>query len=362
MFVFETPVGRAGWDQLYGMIESVHAELEQMFWQEAKLDGLSLGVGRTVHVDITTDSKVRLDSQMRECQSQITFHAGRALELALHIVYACGTDRIMGRDYPGMEAKELKQDRRNHNLSLLYQRIRVDLTDRNMCSAFEEVYLEALHKGVTDLYHDDELYGSYLLGDDLPFVVHNKRSVIDGAEMTLDHADLGRSLSSGKKEISQFENLPLQTFDEFLKKADSVYYRADTNCKRGNMRLANYSARDHEYGRPYVVAGTKFFARLVKGVVGLSNQQWTWHPEFRLRWHHRRQYIVDNLLRTHIQQSYQDDAEPPKMKSIEQMESFFQSDRDGKSFRQPQAYKHLHMKLRLPTRKEAASNTPSRKS
>jgi len=32
--------GRTGWDQVYGMIESVHAELEQMFWQATKLDVL----------------------------------------------------------------------------------------------------------------------------------------------------------------------------------------------------------------------------------------------------------------------------------------------------------------------------------
>ena len=44
MHVFETPVGRAGWDQIYGMTESVHAELEQMFWQGAKLDVLLLGL------------------------------------------------------------------------------------------------------------------------------------------------------------------------------------------------------------------------------------------------------------------------------------------------------------------------------
>lgn len=178
--------------------------------------------------------------------------------------------------------------------------------------------------------------------------------------MTLDHADLGRSLSSGKKEISQFAKLPLQSFSDFLKKADAVYYRADAKGRRGNMRLAHYSARDHEYGRPYVVAGTKFFARLVKGVVGLSNQHWTWHPDFRLRWHRRRQYIVGNLVRTHINQSYQDDAELPEMKSIEQMEALLQWERDGKDFRQPQSYKNLHMKLELQSTKKETTSNPAK--
>ena len=31
MQTFTTPKGCAGWDQIYGMTESVHAELEQMF-------------------------------------------------------------------------------------------------------------------------------------------------------------------------------------------------------------------------------------------------------------------------------------------------------------------------------------------
>lgn len=221
-----------------------------------------------------------------------------------------------------------------------------------MCGAFEEVYQEALHKGVVDLYLDGELRGSYF---DQPFVVYNKRSMIDGAEMTLDHADWAGSLSLGKKEIDGFKQLPYGNFSEFLKKADAVYYRADANGQRGNMRWAHYSARDHEYGRPYVVAGIKFFARLVKGVVLLSNQQWTWHPDFRRRWHHRRQYVIDKLVRTHIDQSYRDGAELPEMKTIEQMEEVSQCAHDGKKFRRPQAYKNLHGKFCLKsTRKSAA--------
>ncbi len=351
MHVFDTPVGRAGWDQIYGMTESVHAELELMFSQHAKLDVLSHGVGRTVYVGDTGDGKVRLDAQIRECQAQITFHAARALELAMHIIYACGTDRIMGRDYPGMDMKKLDSDRKTHNLASLYDRIRSEFTGRNIDGAFEEVYHDAIHRGVTDLYLDDELQSSYLFGDDQPFLEHNKRSMIDGAELTLDHTDFAGSLSSGVDEITEFRQLPFRTFREFLRKADAVYYKTGIDAKRKNMRWTHYSARDHEYGRPYVVAGTKFFARLVKGLVGLSNQQWTWHPDFRLRWHRRRQYIVSNVVRVHIEQSYQDDPELPPMKPIEQMETLCQWGHDGQKFRQPQTYKNLHMKLFLQSRR-----------
>ena len=37
-----------------------------------------------------------------------------------------------------------------------------------------------------------------------PFLLHNVRSVIDGAEMMLDHSGWDGSLSSGKQEISEF--------------------------------------------------------------------------------------------------------------------------------------------------------------
>ena len=345
MYTFQTPEGRAGWDQIQGMTESVHAELEQMFWQNAKLDALVHGVGRTVHSASGGDEKVRLDAQKRECQAQMTFHAGRSLEVAMQIVYACGADRIMGRVYKGIDEKVLQNDRKSHNLSKLYRRIIGDLAGRNMSDAFEEVYQLALHKGVTDLCIDDELHGSYLLGDDHPFVVCNMRSVIDGAEMTHDHADEGHSLSSGEKEISQFDQLSLRTFEEFLRKADSVYYLDVTHDKRRNMGWARYSARDHEYGRPYVVAGIGFFARLVKEVIGLSNQQWTWHTDFRNRWHQRRQYKIGNIVEAHLKQSYQDVPELPDMKTVEQMEAFLQLGHDGKSFRKPETYKLLHKKL-----------------
>ena len=82
-----------------------------------------------------------------------------------------------------------------------------------------------------------------------------------------------------------------------------------------------------------------------------SNQQWTWHPDFRRRWHLRRQYNIDNLVKIHIKQSYQDAVELPEMKPVEQMEMQVQWSRSGKKFRQPQAYEHLHTKLQMHSSK-----------
>lgn len=347
MRTFKTPEGRAGLDQIYGMTESVQAELEQMFWQRAKLDALLHGVGRSAHSDLGGDSSVRLDAQRRECQAQVTFHAGRALELSMHIVYACSADRIMGRSHPGSTKKQLRQDRQTHSLLKLYKRILCEVTDRDMCDALEDVYLEALHKGVIDLELDGELQVSLLGNDDRPFLVDNMRKVIDGVEMTLDHVDLGHPLSSGEQKISKFQEMPLDTFDQFLKKTDAAYYADDIWGQRKNMRWAHYSARDHEYGRPYVVAGSKFFARLVRGLVELSSQQWTWHPDFRRRWHERRRYNVARNVRVHISQSFQGDVALPEMKSVEQMESFFQQVNGANHLRTPDEFSNLHQKFSM---------------
>lgn len=51
------------------MTESVHAELEQMFWQKAKIAVITHGVGRTAYPGSSGgDETVCLDAQKRECQ------------------------------------------------------------------------------------------------------------------------------------------------------------------------------------------------------------------------------------------------------------------------------------------------------
>lgn len=290
-----------------------------------------------------------LFAQKRECQAQATFHAGRALELAMQIVYSRGTDRIPGREYPGVEEKRMKKDRRNHNLESLFARIVNELTGRKMREAFEQVYQEALHKGVHDISRGDELIWSFSHIDDTPFSEIMTSGMFDGAEMTMDHADESDPLGFVDSGLSKFEKMPQRTFPEFLKKADSVYYETDVKGNRRNMRWAQYTARDHEHGRPYVVVGTKFFARLVAGVIQLSKEQWTWHADFRQRWHERRRYIVDGIVSTHLKQSYREEIELPEMKSAEEVERLFRFPHRGQQFRKSSTYKLLHKRWALPS-------------
>ena len=356
METFPTPSGKAGWDQLHAMTESVQSELEQMFSQRAKLDSLTFSVGRTADRGGSADDKVMLDAQMRECQAQAAFHAGRALELAMHIVYACGTDRIMGREYPSADTsklgKQMDKDRKSHNLAGLLDKIVEAMSDRRMREAIEEVYQEALHKGVVDLYLDGKLIWSFFQEDDAPFAERSMNRILDGAEMTLDHTHGSLLFGDPSGEPSKFKKMPIGTFGEFLRKADSFYYESDVSGMRMNMRYSHYAARDHEYGRPFVVVGTRFFARLVAGIVGLSRQPWTWDPAFRSRWHERRQRNLGKTVATILNQSFKEEIELPEMKTLGEMENAYGVGTSRRNFRKPRTYKLLHKTVKLASKDE----------
>lgn len=325
MQYFKTPVGRAGTDQLSAMEESIQFQLEQMFFQLAKKNALENGVGRSARASGSADDNMRLDAQRRECDGCIAFHAGRALELAFHVLYARGADRIIGREYPGTsesESKRIKGERRGHSLFDLYCRITAELSDRSISEALDDVYQRALHRGVVDIRVDDKKLGSLFITEDVPFRETTIARMMDGAEMTLDHLKDHGDLIVPTESTSDFSKMPYKTFVEFLQKADSVYYETDISDKSGNthrkdMRWSHYSARDHEYGRTYVTVGTEFFARLVKGVVGLSNQAWTWHEDFAQRQIVRRQYNIEQIVKTHLMQNFDGEVNLPEMISVD---------------------------------------------
>ncbi len=170
--------------------------------------------------------------------------------------------------------------------------------------------------------------------------------------MTLDHssrADLMRASLSHSIGESQFEHMLYGSFEEFLKKADAVYYESDSSGNRRHMRWANYSARDHEYGRPYVVVGTEFFARFVKGIIEFSQNQTTWHQEFARRWHERRQYNIRKLMEAHMQQNYKGKIEFPEMISIDEAQKLFCDPLPIKGTK----YDVLHKRYNLQAKSEA---------
>ena len=333
MKTFITPEGRAGIDQLYGIQESIGSHLERMFFQSARRCTLEHGVGRASTLE-GVDSRLQLNAQQRECDAAITFHAGRSVELALQLIYAFGADRIMGREYPSVNKSMIRKDRDGHGLHRLYKRILDELQGRDMKNAFEDAYQKSLNKGIVDILINDTVVGSHFKTvEDMPFRETASRAVMDGAEMTQDHADF-RGLFSSEKP-SDFVRMPLATFIQFTEKADVTYYEGDIEDKQGrkrraNMRMTDYSARDHEYMRPYAVAGVMFFARLSKKLVALAHQPWIWHEDLSVRWWSRRNYNIGKLLDAHMQQNFHRPVEFPEMIPPEEQHAkwtaFYRSD------------------------------------
>ena len=297
MRTYHKPPGQeVGADQLDAMEESINSHIGKMFHEVAKRNLLDFGVGKTTTKANTQDT--RLDAQRRDCDASTMFHAGRALEIAMHLLYARGANRIMGREYPGVEAEDVNKDRRRgHGLRLVYERIIADLDGRDMKNALEFCYQRALHRGIIDIFLDDELLTSFTLAKDTPFREKVIGGMADGVEYTNDHSQLNDLLFSGVPK-SDFSEMPHRTFEEFLAKADSSYYESDLPDKgRRDMRWSDYFWRDHEYGRPYTVVGVEFFARLVKEIVTLSHQGWVWDEDLAERWLERHQDIAVGLMK-----------------------------------------------------------------
>ena len=348
MQTFHTPIGRAGSDLVDAMEESAHAHLDQMFVQCARRDALTYGVGRTVMKFQDRDGAGRLEAQRRECEGQIVWHAGRALELALHIIYARGADRIIGRGYPGMSQAERDQDfKSGHSLVALHARITCSLDNPKLADAMEFAYQTALHKGITDVYVEDELVGSVFLAGESPFAERSINRMADGEEHTMEHSTF-RDLFAQPDGTSAFVAMPIDTFEQLLAKADAVYYEDDAPRRSGqrrNMRWGNHSARDHEMARPFVTVGVRFFGRLVQGLVRLGGEAWTWHKDYLGRALARRRYAIMERLKILAKQNLDQEVQWPDMIGENKMLEYYIHPYSGPLVGQG-TYSHLHTALK----------------
>lgn len=307
MQTYHTPPGRAGSDQLYGLEEAVQGDIRAMFQAGAERDVLDYGVGMSVAKSSYQDASIRMEARRRECDARITSSAGRAVERALKLIHACGTDRIMGREYPGVDEKQMKKDTQGgHGLTRLRRTILEDMCDRNVEDALEDAYQKALNRGLLvvtlDGTHMSTIFAS---AEDIPLREHTTGGMSDGEEYTTDHsADL---LGFDRRERSEFSKLPVDTFEQFLAKADQAYYEGDgRNQNRRTIHWEAYSARDHERSRPYVVAGIRFFARLAKELVILSKRAWISDKDRLIREIERENYNISQLMTVHAGQRFKD--------------------------------------------------------
>ena len=268
----------------------------------------------------------------------------------MSIVYARGVDRILGREYPDVSDEQMKKDRASHGLHSLYERIRQDLSDRNIDDAFEDIYHRALHEGIVDVVLDEKVISSVLERQDSPFWEINTSKLMDGAELTLDHSKF-EDLFNFLDGTSKFMQIPTDTFEQFLTKADALYYETDLGTKRRrNMRWSHYAARDNEYSRPRVTIGIRFFGRLIKAIVELSNQQWMWDEGFLRRWHARRQYNIKNLMKIHAMQNFNVGISFPEMISVQ--DAMKQAPKSEASENLKRGYDGLHTNLSFKTKDE----------
>ena len=323
MQIFHTPLGKAGSDQLYGMEEAIQGDIRAMFQAGAERDALDYGVGSTVDKRLYHDGRVLLKARKREHDARITWTAGKAIERALQLIHAYGTDRIMGREFPGVDDKQLEEDtQRGHDLSRLRQMILDDLPGRDMENGLEDAYQKALNPGLLVVTLDDQhMWTTFASLEDIPLRERITGGVSDGEEYTLDHSSYESLLFQELDEAkSEFSELPIDTLEQFLYKADQSYYERDRGSgKRRNMNWAFYSARDHEPGRPYAVAGMRFFARLAKELVGLAKQPWVSDKRRLVREIERGNYNIRELLIVHAKQRFRDEIEFPPMITAEEM-------------------------------------------
>lgn len=352
MQTFRTPTGKAGSDQLYGMEEAVQGDIRAMFQAGADRDTLDYGVGLNVDAGSYRDGSIRLEARRRECDARITASAGRAVERALKLVHAYGTDRIMGREFPGADARQVTEDTRSgHGLTRLRRAVLDDLCGRDMVNALEDAYQKALNRGLLVVTLDDKrMWTVFACSEDIPLREHRTGGMSDGEEYTIDHSPDVLALFGSSAE-SEFSKLPIVTFEQFLEKADQAYYERDVGDQhRRTMHWEAYSARDHERSRLYTVAGMKFFARLAKELVRLSKQPWVSDKGRLIREINRGNYNIHKLMDIHAKQRFEDEIVFPPMIQAEEFVKKYLAYVPDMTAAVKHGYDHLRQKQLWTTR------------
>ncbi len=284
MNVTRTPEGAAGEDTRFAIEESVNSHLERMFMQAAKNDALGYSVGRTSDHGTGLSEHRRFEALRAECDAAVSFHAGRALDLALQLVFAVASDQIFGRasrENPKAEPDRYSHDLHHLNALILKKSSELGGVGRDLLAqTLEHAYQTALHRGVVDVVDkNSNIIGAFVAPENQPFRTVNWTGLSVGAELTMDDSNekpwfeqmLRPDIPTAFKEMS------LETFRAFLKKADKSYFGEVRLERCHNMRSHDYRARDTVAFNPCARAGTAFFGRLCKEIVMLAAQHGIWH-------------------------------------------------------------------------------------
>lgn len=302
------------------LVDSLIAEIDLHREQMIEFADQRDNVPRVVPRDDESTYRVRADFRTM-------WHAGRGLELALHGIFAVSQNKLMGREFRGAKRRDVMTERRGgHSLVKIYEKliqadgIHPDLERR----ALPHIYLHALHTGRRDV---GDTGAEYRTVKDVPFFLDAEQRVVSGRESTRDHTpgwffnwyEVTHGFDKMPKhfqermgnEIPSFWKMPHGSFAEFLAKADKAHYGRET------MRFADYWWRDHQDFRPYVRVGSRFFDRLIEGLVRVVREPWVWEESYFERQldrlSHQHEWAAKKMVEQWLGKKF---AEPPDQKDL----------------------------------------------
>ena len=312
MFHIDMHPAYAGKDVLIRLVENIEGLVRRMLEAAAERSQSEFAEEYRRYLAEGQLESFRRSARRRELDGAITSMAGTATERALLLVLAYATDRMVVRD----------RDRRTHSLQQRFHEIKV------ACPALEarleRVYTNALNPGLCDLVRKGEVIGT--LVDDLegiPFRYAAHTGWSANMEYTNFASEEPTVLSpfAYLKSRQDGKGVPpvLLTFAEFLKQADTSYtdYQVDglggddpqVSARQTLMRQHEYCALDTPMNTHYLVAGVRFFARLLYTILEMAEkEQWFWAETLRERWWRIRRKVIDEKTSLLLRSEFDENA------------------------------------------------------
>ena len=312
MKLYTQPSNAAGMDVLISMEVDARESMRRSFSLAAERDYTKIADHFESKGEARSAEETwRVLAKLRNMDGAVTFHAGVALERALNLVHAYGTDSIRSRSNEG---------RKSHGLVGLLEIIGKEING-DVGAGINDVFSRALEPGLMDIKHGVDMVGTVSTSNEnRPFYYGATRSISAGMEYTADENK--RPLPFIDDLFAELPKSPtIYTMHEFLEMADKSYESLDLdgdevkNAKK-NMRWNEHSGRDHRVAAPYLVAGTHFFTRLVLGLLKMAKGgMWFWHSDLLCRWADRRQEAMNTSVKNLLRENYEGNILLPQIRS-----------------------------------------------
>lgn len=291
MIVFQVSPEQAGNDILIRLATSVDEMVQRMFLTAARRDATAIAADyRKAQASSSLSFTFPINARVRELDGVVTSLAATALERALLLVWAYATDKMPVR----------KRNNRGHRLSLRFNHI-VKACPK-LEGRFDRLFTNALNPGLIDIVCDGVV--EQTLANDIegiPFHHSEHGGLYHTMEVTTFDPKDASHIRWFVRNRKDDPSLPTPgTFNELLQAADESYtdHRQDGVRRRVPMRNHEYSALDTQMNTSYMVAGIRFFGRLICSILTMAvSEQWFWNEELRTRWWERRQQGMDTRIK-----------------------------------------------------------------